>query len=95
MRKPAIYIITNKKNGVLYTGVTADLANRIFKHKNGLSGFSSKYHCNKLVYCEFYDSIEDAIRREKQIKSGSRSNKIRLIESMNPHWEDLFDRINQ
>lgn len=95
MKQPAIYVITNKKDGVLYSGVTTNLPARIFQHKASTSGFSSEYHYNKLVYCEFYDLIEDAIRREKQIKSGSRANKIRLIESMNPHWEDLFDRINQ
>ena len=95
MKKPAAYIITNKKDGVLYTGITTNLIARISQHKTALSGFSSKYHCNKLVYCEFHDSIEDAVKREKQVKAGSRLNKIKLIESMNPNWDDLFEIINQ
>lgn len=85
-----IYIITNKINTVLYTGVTNDLTKRIYQHKNKLiSGFSSKYNLNKLVYYEVYDDINLAIKREKQIKSGSRKKKIDLIISKNHNFIDL------
>jgi putative endonuclease len=88
---PAIYILTNKKNGVLYTGVTSDLLKRIYQHKNNLaSGFSKKYNCKDLVYYELYADMIRAITREKQIKGGSRLKKITLIESLNPQWLDLY-----
>ncbi len=88
-----VYIITNRYNNVLYTGVTDDLQRRITEHKSGKGGgFSSKYHLDKLVYYEEGDNIGDAIRREKQIKGGSRQKKIELIESINPIWDDLFDK---
>jgi putative endonuclease len=91
-KKYYIYIMTTKKNTALYTGVTNDLARRVFEHKNGLiKGFSSKYNVHKLVYFEEFDDINDAIRREKQIKGGSRANKIKLIESMNKQWTDLYN----
>lgn len=88
-----IYIITNKNNTVLYTGVTSNLVERVFQHKNKTfpNSFSAKYNCNKLVYYEEFQSINEAIIREKQIKGGSRKKKIQLIESLNPNWEDLFD----
>ena len=85
-----VYIMTNKGNSVLYTGVTNNLERRIDEHKNKLiKGFSEKYNINKLVYFEQYDSAYDAISREKQIKSGSREKKIALIEKDNPDWQDL------
>jgi len=86
-----IYIITNRNNNVLYTGVTNDLYRRIAEHKERAStkSFSSKYHCNKLVYYECFQSIVEAIAREKQIKAGSRKKKIELINSINPEWDDL------
>lgn len=93
-KKPAIYIVTNKKNGVLYTGVTSDLSKRVYKHKNKLTkGFASKYNCNRLVYFENFDTMECAIFREKQIKDGNRKRKIKLIEAMNPEWRDLYEEI--
>ncbi|MGO9429479.1 GIY-YIG nuclease family protein [Rhodoblastus sp.] len=95
MRQAAIYILANQGNGALYTGVTSDLSRRIFRHKHGLSeGFSKRYGCTLLVYCEFYDAITDAIAREKQIKAGSRKKKLFLIESMNPGWTDLYESLN-
>jgi len=86
-----IYILTNKNNTTLYTGVTSDLTSRLMEHidKKYPASFSSKYNLNKLVYYEVFQSIEAAIAREKQIKAGSRIKKIRLIESLNPMWNNL------
>ncbi len=88
------YIMTNKRNNVLYTGVTNNLAKRVYEHKEKLvSGFTKKYNINKLVYYEILDDIYNAITREKQIKGGSRQKKIELIDSLNPQWKDLYDEI--
>lgn len=97
MRKqPAVYIITNKKNGTLYTGVTSDLIQRIWQHKAKLiDGFSKRYNLDRLVYMEVTQSIISAIEREKQIKAGSRAKKIKLIESTNPSWQDLYPQLSQ
>ncbi len=96
MKQPAIYIITNKRNGTLYTGVTSDLVKRITQHKNKtLKGFTSKHDCTLLVYYEILDNMEQAILREKQIKSGSRKKKLVLIESLNSDWKDLYKDIVQ
>ena len=91
MRKqPAVYIVTNKRGGTLYVGVTSNLSQRIYQHQNGLiDGFTKKYGCKLFIYYEFFDTMEHAIEREKQIKSGSRKNKILLIEHDNPEWNDL------
>ncbi|TXJ59569.1 GIY-YIG nuclease family protein [Brachyspira aalborgi] len=89
-----VYILFNRKNGTLYVGVTSDLIKRIYQHKNKLiEGFSKKYGLDKLGYYEIYENIENAILREKQIKSGSRKNKINLIEKVNPNWEDLYNSL--
>lgn len=94
MKHPAVYIITNKKNGVLYTGVTSNLIKRIYEHKHGLmDGFTKKYACKILVFFETHESMEAAITREKQIKAGSRKKKINLIEEKNPEWLDLYEVI--
>ncbi len=78
-------------NTVLYTGVTNDLIRRIFEHKNNLaSSFTSKYKIIKLVYFEVYIDINEAIRREKQLKGGSRKKKMLLIEKVNPTYKDLY-----
>jgi putative endonuclease len=88
---PAIYIMTNKRSGTLYTGVTSDLIKRVYQHKNSLTpGFTQEYDCKYLVYYELYEDMINAITREKQIKGGSRKKKIALIESMNPRWLDLY-----
>jgi putative endonuclease len=90
--KSYIYILFNKRNGTLYTGVTSDLKKRVYEHKNKVhDGFTSKYDVNKLGYYEEYNDIKNAIEREKQIKAGSRKKKITLIESMNAGWKDLSD----
>jgi putative endonuclease len=93
-KQPAIYILANKRNGTLYTGVTTNLVKRIYEHKNEVvDGFSKKYGCKTLVYYELIDDIEAAILREKQIKGGSRAKKIKLIESLNSTWDDLYEAI--
>jgi putative endonuclease len=84
--------MTNTTNTVTYTGVTNDLYRRIYEHKNKLvEGFTSKYNINKLVYYEVCDDIENAIMREKQIKSWSREDKVKLINVMNHDWHDLYE----
>jgi len=89
-----IYILFNKRNGTLYTGVTSDLIRRVYEHKNKLvEGFTKKYEVDKLGYYEIFENIVQAIEREKQIKAGSRKNKLKLIESINPDWEDLYNKI--
>ena len=85
-----LYIITNKKNGVLYVGVTNNLERRMFEHKSKLvKGFSSKYNLTRLMYFETYQYVNDVIKREKNIKKWKRSWKIRLIEENNKAWKDL------
>jgi len=85
-----LYIISNKKEGVLYVGVTNNLERRMFEHKSKLiNGFSSKYNLTKLVYFEEFQFIEMAIKREKNIKKWKRDWKIKLIIDENPNWEDL------
>jgi len=92
MKKSFTYIITNKNNTVLYTGVTSDIKKRVFQHKTKFyKGFSAKYNCNKLVYFEKFNSINQAIEREKQIKKYKRFKKINLIEKDNPNWNDLYN----
>lgn len=94
MKQGYVYILTNSRRTVLYTGVTSDIVKRIFEHKSKLTdGFTKKYNVDRLVYYEFFDDIESAITREKQIKGGSRKKKIDLIERMNPGWNDLYDEI--
>ncbi len=87
-----VYIITNKKNTVLYIGVTNNLIRRIFEHKNGvIEGFTHKYNVNKLVYYEMVNDINSAIVREKQLKNWKREWKVELIEKSNMEWLDLYD----
>jgi len=93
-RQPAVYILTNKLNGTLYTGVTSNLQGRIWQHKNKMTkGFSAKYNLTMLVYYELYGDICGAISREKQIKAGPRKAKVRLVEAANPEWRDLYAEI--
>ncbi|HYE09469.1 MAG TPA: GIY-YIG nuclease family protein [Patescibacteria group bacterium] len=89
-----VYILTNKMNTVLYTGVTNDLVRRIYKHKEKLvDGFTKKYNVNKLVYYETFNDIKSAIQREKQIKGITRQKKIDLINTINKNWKDLYQDI--
>jgi putative endonuclease len=87
-----VYILFNKRNGTLYTGVTSNLIKRMFEHKNKLAiGFTGKYGTDKLGYYEIFDDIAEAIEREKQIKGGSRKDKLKLIKNANPDWKDLCE----
>ena len=90
-----VYIMTNKNNTVLYTGVSSGLKNRVYEHKTGKykNSFTYRYNCHKLVYYEGFNLIEEAIAREKQIKKSSRKKKESLINQMNPEWKDLYDQI--
>ncbi len=89
-----IYIMTNHKNSVLYTGVTGDLRGRVFQHRNKLAdGFTKRYNVTRLVYYETCEDVMSAIAREKQIKAGSRKDKINLVDSMNRDWHDLYDEL--
>jgi putative endonuclease len=94
-RGGCVYIMTNSFNTILYTGVTSELENRIWRHKNNEfpKSFTSKYKCYKLVYFMFLPTIEDAIAEEKRIKGGSRQQKIDLIIGLNPNWKDLYDEL--
>jgi len=93
-RQYHVYIMTNKNNTVLYTGVTSDLRRRAFQHRQRMcKGFTRTYNIVKLVYYEVLQDPYNAIAREKQIKGGSRKKKIELIESMNPEWEDLYETL--
>jgi len=86
--------MTNKPNGTLYTGVTSNLVQRVYQHKNGLlKGFTDRYGCKKLVYYELIGDMQLAIFREKQIKNYSRAKKIKLIKAINVEWNDLYDSI--
>ncbi len=86
-----VYIMTNRRNGTLYTGVTNDVVRRVWQHKDKINpnAFTARYNCSMIVYFEDFKSINDAIDREKYIKSKSRDFKIKLIESINPQWQDL------
>ena len=87
-----VYIMTNKRNSTLYTGVTNNLLRRVHEHKRGVGNkFTNRYRINKLVYYETTNDVEAAIMREKQIKDGSRQKKIDLVNSINPGWRDLSD----
>jgi putative endonuclease len=89
-RQYHVYILTNARRTVLYTGVTGNLSERMSQHRvAGRRTFTGRYACNRLVYIEEHIDIHEAIRREKQIKAGSRRKKVALIESMNPTWSDL------
>ena len=87
-----VYILTNRRNGTLYTGVSNDLLRRVYEHKQGLvDGFTKRYGINRLVYYESTESISSAITREKQLKKWKRKWKLRLIEESNRQWRDLYD----
>lgn len=94
MKHPCVYILASQRNGTLYTGVTSDLVQRVWQHKNSVvDGFSQKYHVHLLVWYEIHESMESAIAREKTLKGWRRDWKLRLIEAMNPQWQDLYENI--
>jgi putative endonuclease len=91
-KQPCVYLLASAPNGILYAGVTSDLANRVSLHKQKLTdGFTKRYGVTQLVYYEMHETMDAAIRRESQIKKWKRTWKVRLIEQMNPEWRDLFD----
>ena len=94
MRTPCVYILASKPNGTLYIGVTSDLTQRVWQHKNAfVEGFTKRYRVHDLVWCEVHDSMESAISREKALKKWNRAWKIELIEKNNQTWVDLYDDI--
>ena len=89
--QPAIYILASQLRGTLYIGVTSNLIQRVWQHKNNLvEGFTQRYGVHMLVYFELHSTMYDAINREKQLKAGSRAKKVALIEMMNANWQDLY-----
>ncbi|TSC64352.1 MAG: Excinuclease ABC, C subunit-like protein [Parcubacteria group bacterium Gr01-1014_106] len=93
-KQPAVYILTNKWHTILYVGVTSNLLKRVWQHREGvIEGFTHRYHLHKLVYYELCPDIRVAIEREKQLKGGSRLDKIRLIDKVNPSWQDMYDEL--
>ena len=91
MKTPCVYILASQQNGTLYIGVTSDLLQRVWQHKNhSLGGFTQQYNVHRLVWYEAHDSMETAIAREKALKKWNRRWKLQLIEKSNPHWQDLY-----
>jgi len=94
MKQPCVYILSNRRNGTLYIGVTSDLVRRVWQHKNHVvDGFSKKYATDMLVWYEQHGDMESAILREKALKEWRRAWKLRLIEELNPQWRDLYPEI--
>ena len=92
MKQPCVYILTSKRNGTLYVGVTSNLAQRVWQHKNDLAeGFTKRYGVHTLVWYEGHDTMASAIAREKALKEWQRSWKLELIEKDNPKWRDLYE----
>jgi len=93
-KQPAVYILASKRKGTLYIGVTSDLTKRVWEHKNDLvDGFTKRYRVHRLVWYEFHESMESALKREKSMKGWKRVWKLELIENVNPDWEDLYNTI--
>ena len=94
MKQPCVYLLASRKNGTLYTGVTSNLVQRIWQHKNDQTdGFTKTYGVHMLVWYELHEAMESAIMREKAIKEWKRAWKLELIEASNPQWLDLYDEI--
>jgi putative endonuclease len=93
-REYFVYILASEIGGTLYVGVTNDLVRRVYEHRNKVvAGFTKKYNVSKLVYYEMFDDIENAIVREKRLKKWNRAWKVRMIEELNPNWDDLYPGI--
>ncbi len=94
MKQFFVYMLSNKRNGTLYTSVSSDLIKRVYEHKNNLAdGFTKKYDVHRLIWYEIHKTAETAITREKQIKKWNRKWKLELIEEGNPDWKDLYDEL--
>jgi putative endonuclease len=92
--QPCVYILANRRNGTLYVGVTSDLNRRVLEHRaDVIDGFTKRYGVHLLVYAEFHATMEEAILREKRIKTWRRAWKLKLIEDTNPSWRDVYDQI--
>ena len=92
--QPAVYLMASKRNGTIYVGVTSNLVQRAWQHREGLvEGFTKRHGCKLLVWYELHSTMEYAITREKQVKGGSRKKKLALIEAANPQWRDLFEEV--
>jgi putative endonuclease len=92
---PAVYIVASRYRGTIYIGVTSELWNRVWNHKNKIfKGFTADYDINQLVWYEHHHTMENAIKREKQMKKWNRAWKFRIVEEMNPDWHDLIDSID-
>ncbi len=92
--QPTVYIVASQRNGTLYVGVTSNLPQRAFQHREGAAdGFSKRHGCKLLVWYEIHETMESAILREKQIKGGSRAKKLALIEALNPQWLDFYEEV--
>ncbi len=91
MKRPCVYILSSKRDGILYVGVTSHLWNRMAQHTQHLiDGFTSKYNVTQLIYYEFHDTMDDAITREKRLKKWRRAWKVKFVERMNPEWVNLY-----
>jgi len=91
MKQPCVYMMTNRRNGTLYVGVTSNLVQRVWQHKSGfVEGFTKRYALDQLAWFEVHETMESAISREKQLKAGKRQRKLRLIGALNPDWRDLY-----
>lgn len=94
MKQPCVYLLASQRNGTLYVGVTSNLVQRVWQHKEGLAdGFTKRYGVKSLVWYEVHESMESAIAREKAIKEWQRAWKLTLIEKMNPDWADLYSSV--
>ena len=94
MREPCVYILASRRNGTLYTGVTSDLIQRVWEHKNDVvPGFTKEYGVHMLVWYEMHEDMLEAIAREKAIKEWKRQWKLRVIEELNPDWRDLYEEL--
>ena len=95
MKSPCVYILTNKPKGTLYIGVTSNLTQRVWQHKNDfVDGFTERYGVHRVVWYEVHETMESAITREKALKKWNRAWKIELIEKTNPNWTDLYDEVS-
>ena len=94
MKEPCVYIMASQRNGTLYVGVTSDLVQRVWQHKDGVfDGFTKRYKVHLLVWYELHDTMENAILREKALKEWRRKWKLELIERDNPGWKDLYETL--
>jgi putative endonuclease len=94
MKQPAVYILASQRNGTLYIGVTSNLVQRVWQHKNEVvESFTKRYGVHMLVYYELHGDMQQAIIREKQLKKWNRAWKLRLIEEKNPNWDDLYESV--